>query len=84
MILDESPCRLSIIERMQKIQSRMYLERISGISAANTESFLAFCRSQETSDAILCVQMKEAPGRQEKSWEHFGKWNDSPVFSLAK
>ncbi|HEY3992950.1 MAG TPA: hypothetical protein VGM01_08750 [Ktedonobacteraceae bacterium] len=84
MILDGTTDRLSIIERMQKIQSRMHLERISGISAENTESFLAFCQVQETSDSTVSAQTKEAPDRKEKSWGSFDKWNDSPVFSLAK
>ena len=85
MIVTELSHRLSIEERMRKVHERMRLEMISGISAANREEFLAFCREQEESTSIVNAQDKclvEVFDNSAVNWGDFGDWNNSPGFSL--
>ncbi len=87
MIVKALSQHLSIEERMHKVHKRMHLESISGISAANKEEFLAFCRAQEGSGSVANAQDRyivEAFDSNAINWRNFDDWNNSPGFSLDR
>lgn len=87
MIVKEPSLHLSIGERMCNVHERMRLERISGISAANREEFLAFCCEQEALGSAVNAQAgytEEGFDKNAVYWSVFNDWNNSPAFSLNR
>jgi hypothetical protein len=87
MIVKEALYHPSINERMRKVHERMYLEKISGISASNKDAFLAFCREQEAAGLVGSTQAKSLEKECDSNamtWSTFDDWNNSPVFSFDR
>lgn len=77
------PTRKTIDERMQRIHTRMQLEKISGISAVTEpEQYLTFCQTWEQS--AVAIHAPEQPDWDDSSWRNFDKWNDAPIFALPR
>lgn len=71
----------TIDERMQRIHTRIQLERISGISAATErEEFLSFCERWEESGVVIHTPET----RNGTICRAFDKWNDAPIFALRR
>ena len=84
MLFDRSKALIvaqPIKKRMHDIDVRMQLEKISGISIAAKEAFLAYCQEQERADlAIIAASRKEEEDIEWDMWEDFGNWHNSPIF----
>lgn len=82
----------TITERLNQIRQRVYLEKISGISATSKEDFIAFCRQYEQkeyrtrSEDGQGTSMPDGYGtdqdvsskkqRDQIHWNSFGDWNN--------
>lgn len=75
------PDHPSIVERMQRIRTRLHLEEVSGISVADKEAFLAFCKEQEVSEHNARWGISATlPTKRENWFGFFDPYNDgSPL-----
>ena len=67
----KQPDSSSIVERMQRIRTRLYLEKASGILVTDKEAFLALCREQELSEDASWKLLIDLPIERD-NWLAFG------------
>lgn len=85
MTLEGKSSLLSIEMRMQKIRTRMKVEKVGGISVLDKERFVALCQQRE---AAGLMEEGMVTGKKtdcyEMSWKDFDNWHDAPVFTLER
>ena len=73
---------IKVIDRIDKIRLRIYLEKISGVSASNKEAYLEMCRRYEQEEQdILNAWSDLEPDQADDERNPFGdfnNWNPHP------
>ena len=69
---------LSIVERINRLRARIYLEQASGIVVTDKEAFLVACREQEISGGMKWPFFISPPGKQGSQSEPFASYLNDP------